>query len=67
MRCFNARMKYDQQVKNAKVKENPNEAALVRLRQWMRENPNYGVYGKDLASEQVRFFRPDSSDAYQAL
>ena len=63
MRCFNARMKYDQQVKNAKVKENPNEAALVRLRQWMLENPNYGVYGKDLASEQVRFFRPDSSDA----
>ena len=63
MRCFNARMKYDQQVKNAKVKENPNEAALVRLKQWMRENPNYGVYGKDLASEQVRFFRPDPSDA----
>jgi len=59
MRCFNARMRYDQQVKNAKVKENPNEAALVRLRQWMRENPNYGVYGKDLASEQVKFFRPE--------
>ena len=63
MRCFNARMKYDQKVKNAKVKENPNEAALMRLKQWMRENPNYGVYGEDLASEQVRFFRPDPSDA----
>ena len=63
MRCFNARMKYDQQVKNAKVKENPNEAALMRLKQWMRENPNYGVYGEDLASEQVRFFRPDPNDA----
>ena len=63
MRCFNARMKYDQQVKNAKVKENPNEAALVRLGQWMRENPNYGDYGEDRASEQVRFFRPDPNDA----
>ena len=63
MRCFNARMKYDQKVKNAKVKENPNEAALMRLKQWTRENPNYGVYGEDLASEQVRFFRPDPSDA----
>ena len=63
MRCFNARMQYDQQVKNAKVKENPNEAALVRLGQWMRENPNYGNYGTDRANEQVRFFRPDPSDA----
>lgn len=62
MRCFNARMKYDHQVKNAKVKENPNEAALVRLRQWMRENPNYGKYGKDRAKEQVKFFRSKPSD-----
>ena len=62
MRCFNARMKYDQKVKNAKVKENPNEAALMRLKQWMRENPNYGVYGKDRAKEQVRFFRSKPSD-----
>jgi len=62
MRCFNARMRYDQQVKNAKVKENPNEAALMRLKQWMSENPNYGVYGKDRAKEQVRFFRSKPSD-----
>ncbi len=62
MRCFNARMRYDQQVKNAKVKENPNEAALMRLKQWMSENPNYGKYGKDRAKEQVRFFRSKPSD-----
>ncbi len=61
MRCFNARMRYDQQVKNAKVKKNPNEAALMRLKQWMSENPNYGNYGTDRAVKQVRFSRPDFS------
>jgi hypothetical protein len=63
MRCFNARMRSDQKVKNAKVNEIPNEAALLRVRQWMRDNPNYGDYGKDLAEEQVRFFRPDPTGA----
>ena len=50
-------------IAGAEVKENPNEAALVRLREWMRENPNYGVYGKDLVKKQVRFFRPVPSGA----
>jgi len=55
MRCFNARMRVDQRIKNAKVKELPNEAALLRFKQWLRDNPNYGDYGTDQAERKMKF------------
>ena len=60
MRCFNSRMRVDQRIKNAKVKESPNEAALIRVRQWLRNNPNFDDYGTDLADERIAFSYNDS-------
>ena len=48
-------MRVDQRIKNAKVKELPNEAALLRFKQWLRDNPNYGDYGTDQGEKKMAF------------
>ncbi len=58
-RCFNARMRVDQQKKNAKVAEMPSEAALQRFKEWHR--PDYGDYGVDLAAQGIRFSKKPPS------
>tara|TARA_B110000908_G_C10263425_1_gene461204 strand:- start:341 stop:2059 length:1719 start_codon:yes stop_codon:yes gene_type:complete len=59
MRVFNYRMRIDQQLKNTKVKTNPNEAALNRLNKWLEDNPNFDDYGDDLAKNKIAFNNDD--------
>ena len=54
MRCFNLRMKVDQRIANAKEKA-PSESSLIRFREWLSKNPNYGDYGIDLAKKNIMF------------
>jgi len=63
-RCFNARMKAEQEIKNSKIKDSHNESVLIKFEKWLENNQDYGNYGTDIAEKNNMFSNINSSSFF---